>query len=170
MYGNSRNSKMFRMILAGLLIFLISASGCVRYPSPSGTATLPAGTYDEMPARTEDVTTAATLFPSPLSTDTPAGAPAQRTGSLVISSSPPASSVYIDGMYAGDTPTVQGSLEKGVKTGPHTVRITKTGYDEYHENVYIFGDESLVVTATLPEKPFPYYTLNRASTFTESLS
>jgi hypothetical protein len=34
--------------------------------------------------------------------------------------------------------------------------------------VYVSAGKSLIVTATLSEKTFPYYTLNPTSTFTES--
>jgi hypothetical protein len=91
-------------------------------------------------------------------------------GSLTIWSLPPACSVYIDGMYAGDTPIGQESFTKSVKSGPHTVKITKIGYEDYTQNVYVSVGKAEIVTATLSEKPFPYYTLNPTSTFTEPFS
>lgn len=162
-------SCMFRMILAGILIIFISASGCTRYSSSSEPVTLQTGTSAGMPARTDSVTPAMNPFLSPLPTETTVRAPARSTGSLIIWSSPPASSVYIDGMYAGDTPAVRGSLTKVLTTGPHAVTITKIGYEDYQEQVYVSAGESLVVTATLPEKTFPYYTLMPTSTFTETV-
>jgi len=73
-------------------------------------------------------------------------------------------------MYVGDTPAVRESFTKVLKNGPHTVKITKIGYEDYLQNVYISVGKSLIITATLPEKTFPYYTLNPTSTVTESFS
>ena len=91
------------------------------------------------------------------------------TGSLVIWSSPPACSVYIDGMYAGDTPTGPDSFTTPVKSGPHIVKITKIGYEDYTQNVVISGGGPDTITATLSEKPFPYYTLHPTSPVTGSV-
>ena len=169
MKQNPLRSCMSGMILAGMIIIFITASGCTQYSSPIEPATLPTGTSGGMPAWTDSVTPATTLSLSPFSTETPTRVSDQSTGSLIIWSSPPASSVYIDGRYAGDTPAVRGSFTKVLTTGPHAVTITKIGYGDYRENVYISAGESLVVTATLPEKTFPYYTLMPTSTFTESV-
>jgi hypothetical protein len=92
------------------------------------------------------------------------------TGSLIIWSSPPACSVYIDGKYAGDTPAGQDSFTISLESGPHIVTITKIGYEDYTQNVFVSVGRSDIVTATLPEKTFPYYTLNPTSTGTESFS
>jgi PEGA domain len=70
-------------------------------------------------------------------------------------------------MYVGDTPTGRESLTISVKSGPHTVKITKIGYDDYTQNVYFSVGQREIVTATLSEKSFPYYTLNPTSAFTE---
>jgi hypothetical protein len=73
-------------------------------------------------------------------------------------------------MYAGDTPAVRDSFTKIVRTGPHTLKITKIGYEDYLQNISVSAGESLVVTATLSEKTFPYYSLHPTSPFTESFS
>jgi len=73
-------------------------------------------------------------------------------------------------MYIGDTPTGRESFTKSIKSGPHIVKITKIGYEDYTQNVYISVGKSVIVTADLPEKTFPYYTLNPTSAFTESFS
>jgi hypothetical protein len=154
------------MILAGLIIFFTSCSGCSYYSSPTEITTQPTGTFPGMPARTPGVTSAAT----PFSTETSPVTVSQSTGSLIIWSSPPACSVYIDGMYVGDTPTGRDSFTKSIKSGPHIVKITKIGYEDYTQNVYVSVGKSTIVTAALPEKTFPYYTLNPISTVTESFS
>jgi hypothetical protein len=71
-------------------------------------------------------------------------------------------------MYVGDTPTRRDSLTISLESGPHTVKITKIGYEDYTQNVFISGGKSEIVTADLSEKTFPYYTLNPTSTFTEN--
>ena len=73
-------------------------------------------------------------------------------------------------MYIGDTPTGRDSFTTSPESGPHIVTITKIGYEDYSQNVFIFGGRSEIVTATLSEKTFPYYTLNPTSTFTESFT
>jgi len=73
-------------------------------------------------------------------------------------------------MYFGDTPTGRESFTKSLKSGPHIVKITKIGYEDYTQNVYVSVGKSMIVTAALPEKTFPYYTLNPTSTVTESFS
>jgi len=73
-------------------------------------------------------------------------------------------------MYAGDTPAGRESLTALITNGPHTVKITKIGYEDYMQNVYVSVAKSSIVTATLSEKTFPYYTLDPTSTVTESFS
>jgi hypothetical protein len=169
MKSDSINSFILRMIPVGIIIIFISCSGCVQYTSPSEIATPPPIiTSREIPAQTQGMTSTPTLFLSPLTTETSQEESTQSTGSLTIWSSPSACSVYIDGMYVGDTPAGRESFTKLLKNGPHTVKITKIGYEDYLQNVYVSAGKSLIVTATLSEKTFPYYTLNPTSTFTES--
>ena len=167
MKRHSFHSLIFATILAGFIIFFATCSGCIHDSSPSETATQPTSTLRGMPAQTPGVAPAAALPLSPFLTETPAGASTQSTASLTIWSSPPACSVYIDGMYAGDTPTGRERFTTSVKSGPHTVKITKIGYEDYTQDVYVSIGKPVIVTAALPEKTFPYYTLNPASTRTE---
>ena len=169
MKSDSFHSLIFWTVLAGFIIFFISCSGCTHYSSPSELATQPTSTLRGMPARTPDMTSASTIQAPPLLPETPAGASTRGTGSLTIWSSPPACSVYIDGMYAGDTPFGRESFTKSITSGPHTVKITKIGYGDYTQDVYVSVGKSVIVTAALSEKTFPYYTLHPTSTFTESL-
>ena len=170
MKSYSYHSLISPMILAGLIIFFTSCSGCIHYSSPTETATWPTSTLPGIPAQTSGVTSAATLPVSPFSTETSPATLSQSTGSLTIWSSPPACSVYIDGMYVGDTPTGRESFTKSIMNGPHIVKITKIGYEDYTQNVYVPVGKSVIVTAALPEKTFPYYTLIPTSTVTESFS
>jgi PEGA domain len=157
------------MILAGLIIFFTISSGCVQYLSPSERAAQQTGIPGEMPVKTPEVPSGPTLQVLPLSPGMTTEGSTQSTGSLTVWSSPPACSVYIDGMYVGDTPVGGESFTKSIKRGPHTVKITKIGYEDYTQNVNIPVGKSVIVTAVLSEKAFPYYTLGPTSTFTESI-
>ena len=170
MKSYSFHSFMFPVILTGLIIFFTCCSGCVHYSSPTETATLSTSTLPGFPAQTPGVTPTTTLPPSPFSPETSTGTLSPSAGSLIIWSSPPACSVNIDGMYVGDTPTGRDSFTTSLESGPHIVKITKIGYEDYTQNVFISAGRSDIVTATLSEKTFPYYTLNPTSTFTESFS
>jgi hypothetical protein len=70
-------------------------------------------------------------------------------------------------MYVGDTPPGWGSFTTSVKSGYHTVKITKIGYEDYTQDVYISDGRSQTITANLSEKSFPYYTINPTLTRTE---
>ena len=72
-------------------------------------------------------------------------------------------------MYFGDTPTGQDSFTTSIQSGPHAVKITKIGYEEYTQSVFISAGRSDTITVTLSEKTYPYYTLHPTSTFTESM-
>jgi hypothetical protein len=165
----SCHSFIFPVILAGFIIFFTSCSGCVDYSSPPETATPSMNTLPQIPVQTPGVTPAATPPLSPFPPEPSTGTLSQGTGSLIIWTSPPACSVYIDGMYVGDTPAGPDSFTTSGTSGPHIVTITKIGYEDYTQSVVISGGRSGTVTATLSEKTFPYYTLNPTSTFTESM-
>ena len=130
----------------------------------------PPSTSMVIPTQTSIATPAVTSGKTPFLPETSPGTSTQGTGSLIIWSSPSACSVYIDGMYVGDTPVGKESFTKSLKSGPHTVKITKIGYEDYTQNVYVSVGKPEIVTATLSEKSFPYYTLNPTSTFTEPFS
>jgi hypothetical protein len=170
MKNHSFNKLNSWMILTGLIIFFMCCCGCVKYSSTSeGNIPLTSTTH-AMPIQTPIVTSTVTPGITPFFTETSTGTSTQSTGSLTIWSSPSACSVYIDGMYVGDTPTWRESFTKSVKSGPHTVKITKIGYEDYTQNVYVSVGQLEIVTATLSEKSFPYYTLNPTSTRTEPYS
>ena len=170
MIRHSFHPLIFPVILTGLIIFFTCCSGCIHYSSPTETATPPTSTLPGIPVQTPGVTSPATPTQLPFSTEPSTGTLSPSTGSLIIWSSPPACSVYIDGMYVWDTPTGRDSFTTSIKSGPHIVKITKIGYEDYTQNVFISGGRSGIITANLSEKTFPYYTLNPTSTFTESFS
>ena len=67
------------------------------------------------------------------------------TGSLSITSSPSVAGVYIDGSFQGITPVTVSDLT----TGSHTIRITRTGYNDYTTTAAVYAGQTTSVTATL---------------------
>jgi serine/threonine protein kinase len=84
-------------------------------------------------------------------------------GTLYVESNPSGAEVYIDGYYEGTTPlTIPNILP-----GTYTVKITKDGYQDYTDDVYIPGGSSKTVSAELTPK-FGYltiYTLSGADVY-----
>ena len=67
------------------------------------------------------------------------------TGSLAISSDPPGSEIYLDGVYRGTTPSTIPDLPAGT----HTLELRYRGYSSWSASVEIIGGEKLSMTATL---------------------
>ncbi len=66
-------------------------------------------------------------------------------GTLYVESNPSGAEVYIDGYYEGTTPlTIPNILP-----GTYTVKITKDGYNDYYESVYISPGASKILNAKL---------------------
>jgi hypothetical protein len=68
-----------------------------------------------------------------------------RQGRLRVNSSPGGALVYVDGEYRGRTPL---RLER-VAYGPHAILITRPGYADYHQRVYIDSGEAAYIDARL---------------------
>ena len=66
-------------------------------------------------------------------------------GSLSISSTPSAASVYLDGNYKGKTPL---SISKVAK-GTHSIKLTKSGYVDVTKTVPVSAGETTYVSETL---------------------
>jgi len=94
------------------------------------------------------------LPPTPLPT-TPPTSPRGGTssGSLDISSTPTGASVYIDGTYKGGTPLVVSGLSEG----SHRVRLSKSGYNDHTQTVFITAGKTTIVSANIP--PIPQITM-----------
>lgn len=93
--------------------------------------------------------------------------------SITVKSTPPRAKFYIDGLYFKDlTPANKPYL---VAKGKHTVRIEKTGYNDYEAEYDVGEDEQLEVNITLtPETvqaeptPVPRATTNQRLTDLEA--
>jgi hypothetical protein len=67
------------------------------------------------------------------------------TGTLSITSSPTGATVYVDGVSKGAT----SKTLSGVSAGTHTVRVVKSGYQEYSETVRVTAGRTTTVSASL---------------------
>lgn len=84
--------------------------------------------------------------------DTPIQTPAgnkpgasANLGYLTVMTKPDNAKIYIDGAYAGDTPFSR----KAISAGAHDIKITKTGYADYKQKIYITGKDNFQISRTL---------------------
>ncbi len=77
-------------------------------------------------------------------------------GTLKIDSNPQGAKVYIDGTYKGATPLSISS----VRAGTHEVKVIKSGYQTWRENVYVGPNDIARVYATLVPNPVGTITVN----------
>lgn len=68
-----------------------------------------------------------------------------KTGSLYVSTTPSGADIYVDGGYLAESP----STVPGLSPGTHSVRLHKTGYNEYVSTVTVYAGEQTPVTVTL---------------------
>ena len=69
----------------------------------------------------------------------------KQTGSIDVTSIPSGASFYLDGSYKGTAPKTISE----VSTGSHTIKITKSGYEDYNEQVTVTAEETKTVIAEL---------------------
>ena len=73
-----------------------------------------------------------------------------ETGTITISSSPSGASIYIDGEYKG---TTWASKSFSVPVRYHTIKLTKSGYNDWETTKYVQANEDVYVSATLTPEP-----------------
>jgi hypothetical protein len=71
------------------------------------------------------------------------------TGSIDVTSYPSDAKIYLDGEYKGTTP----KTIPGVSTGTHTIKLEKSGCEDWSDSVYVEAGETEEVVATLIEIP-----------------
>jgi len=71
--------------------------------------------------------------------------PNQQVGSISVTSSPTGASLYVDTVYQGLTNQIVGNLA----TGPHTVTLKKSGYQDLSEPVTVYSGQTAVMSVTL---------------------
>jgi hypothetical protein len=74
-----------------------------------------------------------------------------QTGSISVSSNPSGANVYLDGTHKGTTPTTLYN----VPTGSHTVKLTKSGYNDVSSTVTVSSDRTASISKTLLAPPKP---------------
>ena len=67
-------------------------------------------------------------------------------------SNPSAADIYLDGVYQGVTGSAWFRIYD-VSTGYHTIRLEKSGYEDYTETVYISAGDTAAVSAYLTATP-----------------
>lgn len=77
--------------------------------------------------------------------------PVTTTGSLSVSSTPSGAAVYVDGNYRGVTSTSVGNL----LPGQHTVRLVRSGYQDWTGTASIGAGTTTYLDATLVRDPQP---------------
>ncbi|KQC03989.1 MAG: hypothetical protein APR53_04245 [Methanoculleus sp. SDB] len=73
----------------------------------------------------------ATLYPS--------------TGSISVTSNPTGASIYLDSVYQGTT----SKTLSGIAEGTHTIKLTKSGYQDYTTTVTVVAGQTKAVSPTL---------------------
>ncbi|MFQ6056769.1 MAG: PEGA domain-containing protein, partial [Methanosarcinales archaeon] len=94
--------------------------------------------------KTVSVSKTLTLIPTPTATMTPA------FGYISVFSRPFGASIYVDGNYKGTTPeiTTDASIESNiikVSVGIHTIKLKKSGYEDYTETVRVSAGETVSI-------------------------
>ena len=72
--------------------------------------------------------------------------PQQSSGNVTVHSSPPGSSILIDGIYQGTTPFTVSGLNQG----NHIIRLALSGYYDYEGTIYIIAGQTTNAFGSLP--------------------
>ena len=83
--------------------------------------------------------------PTPIPTVPKQSPTALKTGSVLISSTPPNANVYLDGVYNGTTPLTVSD----VSAGYHIIKLVKSGYEDHTEEIYISAGRAVPVSKNL---------------------
>ncbi|MDD1657336.1 MAG: PEGA domain-containing protein [Methanomicrobiales archaeon] len=133
-------------VLSRLVIALLdSREGTVTVtatPTPTPTPTAPPATE----TTTAPTTIATTIVPTTSATATPA-----TTGNVIIHSSPMGATVFLDGLYRGETPVELS----GVPAGFHSLKMSMEGRYDYDGSVTAVAGETVTAFGSLPKQE-PY--------------
>jgi PEGA domain/Viral BACON domain len=77
----------------------------------------------------------------------------KQTGSIYVNSIPSYANIYLDGSIEGTTP----KTILGVSVGSHTIKITKSGYEDYIEQVTVTSGETASVSVDLVKQTGSIY-------------
>ena len=128
------------VILAAVLVVFGGAAALFYFSSDSKEPTPTPTPRIDAPARLE--TPAPSVEPSPRSTPKPAEKPAistptpepsPSTGTLIIESDVPDTSVFVDQVFLGTAPVTA----KDLRPGPHRINMSATGYEGFVDTIEI---------------------------------
>jgi hypothetical protein len=71
----------------------------------------------------------------------------ERSGGLVVQSTPPQSRIFVDGQFYGSTP----ASIPGLSPGAHTVRVEAPGHRPWEGRVVVVSGARVRVQATLQQ-------------------
>ena len=75
------------------------------------------------------------------------------TGHISVWSNPSGADIYLDDAYQGATGSAQ--FWTYVSMGYHTIRLEKSGYEDYTETVYVSAGDTVTVSTSLSGTPTP---------------
>ena len=77
------------------------------------------------------------------------------TGRIHISSSESGADVYVDGQYKDTIPANLYPYSTGfdLPVGEHTIKLTKSGYNDWETTIYVYANGYVEVSATLTPEP-----------------
>jgi hypothetical protein len=78
-----------------------------------------------------------------------------QSGSISVSSTPPGASVYLDGGFQGITQPGNPLDLTAIPPGPHTVRLSLAGYQDYTGNVQVMAGSVALVEAVMVPSTSP---------------
>ncbi|RKY45969.1 MAG: hypothetical protein DRP91_09465 [Candidatus Neomarinimicrobiota bacterium] len=76
-----------------------------------------------------------------------------ETGRIHISSSKSGADVYVDGEYKHTMPEFAYSTGFDLPVGEHTIKLTKSGYNDWETTIFVDANEYVEVSATLTPEP-----------------
>ena len=82
-----------------------------------------------------------------------------KTGSIYVDSSPSGASVYLDGSYKGKTP----KTITGVSAGSHTIKLSKSGYNDYTRTTSVIAGETKRINLNLRQATGSIYVTSSPS-------
>ncbi|HOP66130.1 MAG TPA: PEGA domain-containing protein [Methanoregulaceae archaeon] len=79
--------------------------------------------------------------------------PVSSTGTISVATNPPGASVYVDGIYRGETPQDGYLFLHDIAIGAHAIEIGRTGYQDYSGTVQVSAAGDTQLSTTLIPNP-----------------
>ena len=81
--------------------------------------------------------------------------PISSTGTISVTTVPSGASVYLDGVYRGQTPPGDYLYIYDVVAGSHAIELSRTGYQDYSGTVQVSAAQNTRLSITLTPNPQP---------------